>query len=403
MAHLTPPTCPRPLLALAASGVALCAVAACDEGASGGLAWGAPACAPLVESCLDRMAGCAVEGGVAACAPCPAGTAPVRPLGACEALAAPALSHTFGAWTLEPGDEVSSLCESWVLDNDEELFVNAVELASPGGVHHHVLFFVPEDHRGWPTGTWLDCYAQGFNELEVALAGGILVASSTEVPSEFQRFGSGAAVRIPPRSRVIAAAHLLNSSAERVTTSIRASLHTVAAVEVEARLVPGQLVVPGLTVPPEGASTFSGRCDVAATYEAFAAAPLAMRVHGFLPHVHPSVTAMEVRVVGGPEDGRLLVDLGAYEAAPLGHVFDPPVDLAGATGLSLSCSYEGALAQDPAWGHGHEEKCETLLYLESDMAFAGVILPAAAPRVEPDGQVFEGACQGLGFPYDDGE
>lgn len=357
-----------------------------------------PRCESAAPGCLARHEGCVFTDDGPVCEPCPLGERPALPYGGC-AVFSPTLSHTFGTFVLAANEEQGGTCESWVLDNDEEVYVDLVESQTDGGFHHSVLFWVPEDFLDWPTGRWEDCYENGFDEVTAAASGGVLMPTSTEVEDELQQLPPGTAFRIPPRSRIIAAMHLKNGPTA-LTTSLRVKLGTVAAADVDVALAPSQLVVPALSIPGDAPSTFSGSCDVDAAYRTFTEGEaLAMKVHAFVPHVHPALTAMEIKVVGGPQDGRTLVALGPYEPVTLGHVFDPPVDLAGATGLSVSCSYDPDLATDPSWGNGHEQKCETLILVDSVVAFAGVVAPG--PNTPPAGVdgLRDWPCQVLTFPY----
>src|SRR5688572_24341769 len=63
------------------------------------------------------------------------------------------LSHDFPTQTLEPGFEQSGLCQSWTLDNPEELWVNQVVVTNDGGYHHSNWFWVPDDQFTMPDGT----------------------------------------------------------------------------------------------------------------------------------------------------------------------------------------------------------------------------------------------------------
>lgn len=363
----------RVLLGALALGVL--AAPACDDDSE------ARACTTAEASaCLSRHEACLVSGDQPVCDACPAGERPTAS-GACIAFSDAPLTHTFGPYNMPADGEITSVCESWVLDNTEDIFVNAAELQSDGGFHHSILFFVPEGFQNWPNGRWEDCYEKGFSEVSAAVAGGVIIASSTEVDGEMQQFPAGVAVRIPPGSRVIAALHLKNEGSTPLQTELRAAFHTIAAASVTTRLAPSQLVVPGLAIPTDKPSSFGGTCDLAAAI----GESMAVKVHGFLPHLHPAATSLQVAVVGGPQDGRVLVELGPYEPVTLGFVFDPPVDLTGATGLSMRCDYDPALADAASWGNGHEEKCETLIYVDSPTAFAGFIGAAERPAADANG------------------
>ena len=121
------------------------------------------------------------------------------------------LENDFGVTAIAPGAEVLDYCQSWTLHNPTELWVTRVEMTNGGGYHHSNWFFVPDNtYDDTPDGSW-DCGNGGFDELTAAILGGVLYAQYTQSMSDVQQFPSGAAVRIPPYSRVIGSTHLLNT------------------------------------------------------------------------------------------------------------------------------------------------------------------------------------------------
>lgn len=365
-----------------------------------------PKCAPILDGCLTRQRTCVVENDEAKCRACPAGQFPARDNGACKPLPGLATVHDFGTQTITSGQEIGSLCQTWILDNDQELWVNAVEMDNDGGYHHSNWFFVPENYQNWPTGPWVDCYSEGFHEIDAALAGGVLYAQSTQVKRELQKFQAGAAVRIPPRSRIITVTHLLNYLPDTLTTGLRLTIHTLPRAEVVTPLSPGQLVYSDLAIPGKATSTFGGTCDMATTYASlFDGKPLDVKLHYVLPHYHDLGDGFEVRLVGGPRDGEKIVDLGSYSTDPFGFAFDPPIDMTGATGLSFKCRYRNPRDATVHWGIGDQEMCEALLFFESPMAFTAGVTKTLSETTVPDGEdagvrEFTGECGVIGFPFD---
>jgi len=53
-----------------------------------------------------------------------------------------------------PGEEVLGLCQSWTLNNPEELWVNAVELGQDVASHHSNWTFVPDNLYKGEDGVW---------------------------------------------------------------------------------------------------------------------------------------------------------------------------------------------------------------------------------------------------------
>jgi len=360
-----------------------------------------PSCADILEDCLTRQRTCVVADGESVCRACPDGQFAARPGGTCTPLAGTKLAHDFGEQTIAAGQEIGSLCQSWVLDNDEEVWVNAVEMDNDGAYHHSNWFFVPEDHNDWPTGPWINCYDEGFHEIDAAIAGGVLYAQSTQVRHELQKFQPGAAVHIPARSRIITVTHLLNYNIEPVTTGLRLNLYTMPRAEVTIPLTPAQLIYGDLKIPGKSTSWFGSTCDLAATYGGlFEGQPLAMKLHYVLPHYHSLGAGFDLTIVGGPKDGQSIVALGAFSSDPFGFAFDPPIDLAGATGLKFGCTFENPRDEVVRWGIGDQEMCEALLFFESPMAFSAGVSQTNSETSEGDLQVFSGQCGVAGFKFD---
>src|SRR5262249_7943066 len=122
--------------------------------------------------------------------------------GACEAIAGTALTHDFAMFSTESGQEILGLCQSWTLNNAEEIWVNTVELRQDVAEHHSNWTFVPDNMYEGPDGVW-NCDDRKYSQLSAAVAGGVLYAQSTQAPHEVQHFATGSAVRIPPYSRII--------------------------------------------------------------------------------------------------------------------------------------------------------------------------------------------------------
>jgi len=364
-----------------------------------------PRCEAVLSSCLTRQRTCVIEEDEAVCRACPVGEYPERTSGLCQPIPGAPMSHDFGLQTIASGQEIGSLCQSWVLDNDEEIWVNAVEMDNDGAYHHSNWFFVPEGFKDWPTTPWMDCYAGGFHEIDAALAGGVLYAQSTQVKRELQKFQTGAAVRIPPRSRIITVTHLLNYLPESVTTGLRLTMHTLPRADVKTPLTPAQLIYTDLAIPGQATSEFSGSCDLAKPFgELFEGQGLNMKLHYVLPHYHDLGDGFDVSIVGGARDGEKIVELGSYTTDPFGFAFDPPIDMAGADGLAFTCRFKNPRDATVRWGIGDQEMCEALLFFESPMAFSAGVSDTTDESVVEGGvddgvRKFTGTCNVLGFPY----
>lgn len=95
------------------------------------------------------------------------------------------LRHVFPPVYLDVGEEVADVCQSWTLDNEEPLYVNAVRQTNEGGWHHSNSTFGPEEVFDGPDGTW-NCDDRGYALQFAVAAGGVLFAQSAESSTIFR-------------------------------------------------------------------------------------------------------------------------------------------------------------------------------------------------------------------------
>ena len=312
--------------------------------------------------------------------------------------------HAFAAYTMEAGDERDGLCMSWTLGNAETLWVNSVAIENNGAFHHSNWFFVPDNRWQLPDGHW-DCGEHGFSELAATLFGGVLYAQSTQVTEETQQFHSGAAVRIPPYSRIIANTHLLNARDSALTTEMHVRLSTIPPAQVTAPLAPFRLTYFDLDLPARSRSEFGGACDLTATHERLAGGPLDLELHYILPHYHALGYRFELSQVGGDGDGDTLYEIDGAYGEPLGHTFAEPIDFGarGATGIRFACGYDNPGDESVGWGIGDQEMCVALGFAETAVAFDGTVDSGAMDHTAPDGTaIHTGSCVVNGTLFDQG-
>jgi hypothetical protein len=314
------------------------------------------------------------------------------------------IEHDFGAYAIEAGGEIDGVCMSWTVGNDGEIWVNAVATENDGFFHHSNWFFVPEDVYDVADGHW-NCWEQEFSEVDATLEGGVLYAQSTQTAKEEQRFLPGTAIRIPPRSRIIAYTHLLNPTAEEKHTAVRLRLETLPADEVDTVLTPFRFNYAALAIPPMATSEFSGSCNVRERFEPVMKRPLELKLHWVLPHFHSLGDAFRLALVGGERDGETIFELSEDYGDPLGHRFDEPLDVGatGADGLRFTCGYENPRNDEVGYGIGDQEMCVMLGFAESGFVFDGYVNTTDGVTQDEDGIARgEGACTVIGIPYEDG-
>jgi hypothetical protein len=360
----------------------------------------APEVCPLqqdIDECRVDQKACLVVEEAPSCVAC--GTATYAGAsGRCEPLEGTALKHEFDLFTTQPGEEVLGLCQSWTLENETDLWINAVELEQNQMSHHSNWTFVPDDAFEGPDGVW-DCDERDYDQLSAAVLGGVIYAQSTQASREVQKFPDGAAVRIPARSRIIGDVHLLNVGQEPVTGNAKMTLYAIDEEAAKVKLAPFHMTYDGLDIPPLATSRFHGACELAEGFESATGAPLSMKLYYGLPHTHKLGTRFFLQAVGGPRDGEYLLDVVGFNGEARGKLYEPPIDLTGITGLRFGCEFENPREESVGWGFGDQEMCEMLGFIESPLAFESRISEAVEDGVDGDVQVFTSPCETIMLPW----
>jgi hypothetical protein len=121
--------------------------------------------------------------------------------------------------------------------------------------------------------------------------------------------------------------------------------------------------------------------------------PFAPQIYYLLPHTHTLATGFFADILGGPNDGQSLINLGTYNGEAHGKLFDPPIDMTGADGFTFACQYTNTRTVEVGWGFGTQEMCELFGF-----AVTPVFFQAHVGLGMPDGtnaqgiQLFDGPC-----------
>jgi hypothetical protein len=310
------------------------------------------------------------------------------------------LSHSFEPFTVAPGEEVSSFCQSWTLNNDDTIWVNAVEMEAGYGFHHSNWFWVPDNIMDGPDGTWR-CRDRGYSEATAGIVGGVLFARSTQARGEIQQFQEGVVVPIPPGSRIVGGIHLLNASTEPLETNLDITLHPIAERDVTVKLSGLSIQYMALELPPRSSSVFTVECDVRDEHERQLARPVDFGLYYVLPHYHELGRRMTVEAFD--EAGSEVVyetETGIGE--PLGEVLAPVYDLTGKHGVRMSCEFENPRDDVVGWGIGDQEMCIFLAFTDSEIVIAGGVNTSSTSgnqlTVVDDVPHFSHACQVITAP-----
>lgn len=371
-----------------------------DSGETEGDGTPTAACLEKAADCLVNQMVCVDHGESTSCEACPVGEFAGDGT-ACVPIPGEQRTNVFGQVELEPGDEVDGLCQSWTVGNDEELWVNGVELLNDGGYHHSNWLFVPDDVYPGPDGAWR-CSERGYRELEAAIAGGVLFAQSTQSTKEVQRFPDGVAIRLPPRVRIIGGTHLLNTTPDRVTTNIEMRIYTVPRAEVSVPLAPFRLTYGDLAIPAQAESHFTTECDFDEQHRMATGRAFEMDLYWVLPHFHALGSLFTLEVFGGPNDGSEIFRIEGFNAEARGQAFNPPISLSGARGFRFTCGFTNPRPEEVGWGIGDQEMCVMLGFARSDVMYDGSVLSGSQQTGTADGAVqFGGPCGMLALPAPD--
>ncbi len=322
-------------------------------------------CTALSEECAASQQGCIAVPGGATCQACGPGSYPATAGAACSAIPGTPLAHSFPEQTTSAGQEVVGLCRSWTLDNASDFWVNSVELVQDEFSHHSNWVYVPDTAFTGPDGIW-ECSSRTYELWSGVAAGGLLFSQSTQATHEVQPFGTGAALHVPAHARIISDIHLLNTSSVGNTGHATLTLYTIPAAQVTAPLVGFHVEYDALTIAPLATSSFTGNCGAIGSAVATAqGSPFAPRIHYLLPHTHSLATGFYASILGGPNDGQALINLGTYDGEAHGRGYEPPVDMTGALGITLSCEYTNTLTKAVGWGNPPNEMCELFGFAET--------------------------------------
>ncbi len=278
----------------------------------------------------------------------------------------PTLSYSFEPIAVAPGEEVSEVCQSWTLENDEPLYVSKIRQRNEGAWHHSNWFFVPEGTYDGPDGTW-DCDERGFHDVSAGLAGGVFFAQSTQTFEELQAFQEGAVLEIPPRYRIVGGVHLVNVSAAAMNTALTFDIETVPEDQVAVRLRPIAFTNTALDIEPQAESMFGMTCDLGESFDRVLGTPADYDIYYVLAHYHEWGNYFRLSFVDEDGGDRTVFELQSAIGEPLGATLEPPVSSQGAPGLRAECGYVNNTDRRLEYGLGGQEMCVFLAYTNADL------------------------------------
>lgn len=282
------------------------------------------------------------------------------------------LSHVFPPVYVDVGGEVADVCQSWTLNNEEPLYVNAVRQTNEGGWHHSNWTFGPEEVFDGPDGTW-NCEDRGYALQFAVAAGGVLFAQSTQALEETQSFADGAVIVIPPHSRITGNIHLINLAASAIDNSLRMELGLIPEDEVKVKLRPVGIFNTRIAVDPQAESRFELTCGLEDLFKSILQVDQMpeFNMYYVLGHYHAWGNYLNLSYIYRDGSERTIVDYDSRPGDVLGVKLDPPMPSDGAVGMRLTCGYNNDTDELKTWGIGTLEMCAFFGYLDADLAFQG--------------------------------
>lgn len=301
-------------------------------------------------------------------------------------------SHEFPPITVAPGQEISSVCQSWTMGNEEPLYVRRVSSRNDGGWHHSNWLYTRDVFFQGDDGSWL-CDERGFNEASAGLNGNVLFAQSTQATLEEQIFPPGAALILPRRTRVMGSVHLINTTRETLNTPISFELESIPEEEVTTVLTGMTITNTHLTIPARSKSRFTIRCQFdEAIRTATGVADPAFNVYYVLPHYHGLGTGSTLALGGGTREGDVLFSTSHTIGDPLGQTVDPPIQVSGATEFVFSCEYDNPRNEAVGYGIGDQEMCVFLAFTNAGARMIGLSQETREVGMDGDVRLFETDC-----------
>ena len=113
--------------------------------------------------------------------------------------------------------------------------MSGVDFTQSESSHHSNFVFVPDTSYTGDDGIWT-CSDRSYDFYSAVAQGGVLFAQSTQSTSDEEKFAAGAAIRLPPHTRIISDIHLLNATPASITGHATITIDEAKAADVTVKL-----------------------------------------------------------------------------------------------------------------------------------------------------------------------
>lgn len=289
----------------------------------------------------------------------------------------------FGPVTIDAHTEDLGTCVALTLDNNEPIYVNQVELITGPGFHHSNWLFVPEYLFPGPDGTF-NCEDRNYDQTAAGVLGGVFFAQSTQAPHEVQQFPAGVALKLPPRSKLVAQLHLLNNGDEALKLSPSIGYTPIPEADVTTNLASVTFEYHTLGLPPRKRSRFTVECDLAPRHRELFDRDPDFKIYYALAHYHEWGTALRIEAVADDGAAATIYSTQNSVGDTLGGMIDPAFDMTGYTKLRLTCEYYNNTDRTIYYGNGGGEMCIFNAFSDSTYMWAGGALDNGNPGTPTD-------------------
>ncbi len=288
-------------------------------------------------------------------------------------------SFEFGPFELSSGEEIPTECVQITLHNEEDLYINSVELTTGPGFHHSNWFFVPERTFAGDDGTY-ECDDRNFNEPVAAIFGGVLFAQSTQSPHEIQQFPEGVVLKIPKFSKIVGQVHLLNPTETALDIHPTIAITPIDPDQVVTTLAGMSFENHALALPPNMQSQFTVECDLQADHQRLFGRDPDFKIYYALAHYHDLGTGLDVEAIRPDGTADTVFSTRAQIGDTLGRQLDPVFDMTGHTKLRFSCDFYNPRPDVVHWGIGDQEMCVFLAFTDSTYSWGGGVTDNEEPQ-----------------------
>ncbi len=285
----------------------------------------------------------------------------------------------FGPFDVAAGEEITSQCVQITLHNDEDLFINSVELETGPGFHHSNWFYVPESTFRGDDGAF-NCDDRDFSEPTAAIFGGVVFAQSTQSERERQQFPTGVIVRVPARSKLVSQIHLLNSGETALHLSPKITLQPIAEGDVTTSLAAISFQNRALALPPNMQSRFTVECDLSPAHEGMLERAPDFKIYYGLGHYHELGTGLSIEALAPGGEVAPVFSTENRVGDAMGGPIDPAFDMTGFTRLRFSCDFYNPRQDTVRWGVGDQEMCVFLAFSDSPLNWGGGVNTDQEPQ-----------------------